>query len=318
MVISIKNLMKHYEDQLVLDRINLEIKEGEIFGILGPAASGKTTLMQCLLAITTYDKGSIKLFDEPISPAKNAVKKRIGVCFDEDAFFETLNIYDNLFYFTNLYLKDKIQSQEAVEEVLSFLEMKEMKKMLAGKLDHEKRRLLNLACGIAHKPDLLIVDGGVGNIDMKIRERILRKLQELKKHGMTILYLTHSVEDVEDICDRIAILDGGRILASGTKEELKKSISLGEKSRIRVYHIEEEQLREIRQIPGVFYTGYEKEILTVKSKKGRNNLIHILQYLQKQDIATGEIISEMPTLYDVFWEMTGKPYGDKVIRTGGE
>lgn len=318
MVISIKNLMKHYEDQLVLDRINLEVQEGEIFGILGPTASGKTTLMQCMLAITTYDKGSIKIFDEPVSPTKYSVKQRIGVCFDEDAFFETLNIYDNLFYFTNLYLKDKIKSQEAVENVLSFLELKEAKKMMAGKLDNEKRRLLNLACGIAHRPNLLIVDGGVGNIDMKVRERILRKLQELKKCGMTILYLTHSVEDVEDICDRIAILDNGRILASGTKEELKKSISLGEKSRIRVYHIDEEQILEIKQIPGVFYTGYEKEILTVKSKKGRNNLIHILQYLQQHDIATGEIISEMPTLYDVFWEMTGKPYGDKVIRTGGE
>ena len=318
MVISIKNLVKHYENQLVLDRINLEVNEGEIFGILGPTASGKTTLMKCLLTLTAYDKGSIKIFNETVSPMKNSAKQRIGVCFDEDAFFETLNIYDNLLYFTNLYLKDKLKSEEAVKNVLDFLEIKETKKMIASRLDGQNRKLLNLACGIAHKPDLLIIDGGVGNIDMKTRGRILTKLLELKKSGMTILYLTHSVDDVEDICDRIAILDRGKILAVGTKEELKKSISLGEKSRIRVYHMEEELLKEIRQIPGVFYASYEKEILTVKSKKGRNNLIHILQYLKENDIATGEIISELPTLYDVFWEMTGKPYGDKAVRTGGE
>lgn len=318
MVITIKNLMKHYDDRLVLDRLNLEVNQGEILGVLGPTASGKTTLIQCLLGLTTYDKGSIKIFGETVASNKDVMKRRIGVCFDEDAFFETLDMYDNVFYFTNLYLKDKIEAENAVQQVFEFLEIKQSKKVLVSRLENESRKLLNLACGIAHKPELLIMDGGVGNIDVKVREQILRKLVELKKNGMTILYLTNSIEEVEDICDRIAIMDKGRIIAIGTKEELKKSISLGEKSRIRIYHMEEQQVEQIRNLPGVFYANYEQEILTVKSKKGRNNLIHILQYLQENDIATGEIISELPTLYDVFWEMTGKTYADKTVRTGGE
>lgn len=306
MVISIKKLMKRFDDYPVIDQLTLEVNEGEIYGILGPTGSGKTTLIQCILTLISHDKGKIKIFGESMSTMHNAVKKRIGVCFEENAVFETLTVYDNIYYFTSLYLKEKAKTQQAVESVLEALGLKEYRKIYYFKLDESRQRLCNFACAVAHNPDLIIMDGGAGNCDLEIKHKIYGKLRELRNEGKTIVLTTHSVEEAEEICDRIAIMDRGKILAHGTKEELKRGISLGERNKIHVYHLSEEQIEQIRQLPGVFFAAYEKEILMIKSKKGRNNLLHILDYFQKNDIAFGEIVSEQPTLDDVFLEMTGK------------
>lgn len=308
MVISVERLVKQYENLAAVDHVDLNVKEGEIFGVLGPVGSGKSTLIHCIMSLVSYDKGSVKLFDEIMSPTQNALKRKIGVCFQDDAFFETLSVYDNIYYFTNLYLQDKEKSDEAVVRILKFLDMEDKKKVSASKLDETSRKMLNFACGLAHKPKLLIIDGGLVNIEPKAKNIFFEKIRELKRRGTTILYTTHSIEEAEEICDRIAIMDKGKILTYGTKEELKKSISLGERIRIRVYQLSSAQLEQIRVIPGVFYVNYDQGFLTVKSKKGKNNLIHILQFFQEHEIEIGEIISELPTLEDVFWEITGKAF----------
>lgn len=308
MVISVEHLVKQYENLAAVDHVDLNVKEGEIFGVLGPVGCGKSTLIHCIMSLVSYDKGSVKLFDEIMSPTQNALKRKIGVCFQDDAFFETLSVYDNIYYFTNLYLQDKEKSDEAVVRILKFLDMEDKKKVSASKLDETSRKMLNFACGLSHKPKLLIIDGGLVNIEPKAKNIFFEKIRELKRRGTTILYTTHSIEEAEEICDRIAIMDKGKILTYGTKEELKKSISLGERIRIRVYQLSSAQLEQIRVIPGVFYVNYDQGFLTVKSKKGKNNLIHILQFFQEREIEIGEIISELPTLEDVFWEITGKAF----------
>lgn len=310
MVISVKKLMKRFGDYTVIDQLNLEVGEGEIYGILGPSGSGKTTFLQCLLTLISHDKGSIKLFGETMSTMQNATKKRIGVCFQENAVFETLTVYDNILYFSSLYLKEKTKTKQAVETILESLGLKEYRNIYYFKLDEGRQKLCNFACAVVHNPDLVLIDGGFGNCDPKLKHKIYEKLKDLRNQGKTILLTTHSIDEAEEICDKIAIMDRGRILSHGTKEELKKSISLGERSRIHVYHLAEEQMAQLRLLPGVFYVSYEKEMLTIKSKKGRNNLLHILDYFQKNDIAFGEIVSELPTLDDVFLEMTGKQFAD--------
>lgn len=308
MIISVKKLMKRFDDYMVLDRLSLDVEEGEIYGVLGPVGSGKTTLMQCLLTLVSFDKGSIKLFGENLTNMKNFMKKRIGVCFDQNAVFETLSVYDNLYYFGNLYIKNKRETEQAVEQVMVKTGLKEYKKICCSKLDEGRQRLLNFACSIVHNPDLILIDDGFTTCEMKVRNRIYECVRTLRNEGKTILLMTHSVEEAEEICDKIAIMDRGRILAHGTKEELKKSISLGERIRIHVFHISHEQLAGIQSIPGVFFVSYEKEILTVKSKKGRNNLLYILSFLKENEIAIGEIVSELPTLNDVFGELSGRQF----------
>lgn len=300
--------MKGYGNYQVIDQLSIEVNQGEIYGILGPTGSGKTTLVQCILALVSYDKGSITLFGEKITTLKNDIKKRIGVCFQENAVFDTLTVYDNIYYFAKLYLKDKIRTEQAVDSVLAALGLNDVKKVYYYKLDEGRQKLCNFACAIVHNPELIILDGGVSNCEPQLKNRIYEKLRELRNEGKTILLTTHSIDEAEEICDKIAIMDKGRILAHGTKQELKKSISLGERSRIRVYHITEKQVEQIRLLPAVFYVEYKDEILTVKSKRGRNNLLHLLKYFKDNEIAFGEIVSELPTLYDVYWEMTGKEF----------
>lgn len=308
MVIAVKKLMKRYGNYLVLDQLELEINKGEIFGILGPAGCGKTTLLQCVLGLISYDKGSVTVFGEKIVGMKNDMKQKIGVCFEENAVFETLTVYDNIYYFGKLYLKNKKRAVEATEQVIQMLGLHKVRNTLFFKLDEGRKKLCNFACAIVHNPELVFLDGGVAQCEPKVKAKIYEVLLELKKKGTTVLFLTSFIEEAEEICDRIAIMDKGRILAKGTKEELKRNISLGERSRFRVYHITEKQIEQIRMIPGVFYVEYVKEVLIVKSKRGRNNLLHILRYFQENEIGFGEIVSELPTLSDVFWEMTGKTF----------
>ncbi|WP_177180754.1 ABC transporter ATP-binding protein [[Clostridium] polysaccharolyticum] len=298
--------MKRYGEHMVIDQLSLEVREGEIYGLLGPVGAGKTVLVQCLLSLISFDKGTVKLFDEKVCKLTNTMKTRIGICFQDNGVFESLTVYDNIYYFAKLYLKEKGKSRQAVEAVLEALDLKEFKKIYYYKLDESRQKLCNFACAIVHNPDLIFVDGGVASCEPKIKYKIYQKLRELRKEGKTIFLTTHFIEEAEEICDRVAIMDRGRIIAHGTKEELKKSISLGERSQFHVYHITEKQMEQVRLIPGVYYVEYENEIMTVKSKRGRNNLLHILKFFHDNEIAIGEIVSELPTLDDVFWELTGK------------
>ena len=169
MVVSVKKLMKRYGNYQVIDQLSIEVNQGEIYGILGPAGSGKTTLVQCLLALVSYDKGSIKLFGEKLTTLKNDTKKRIGVCFQENAVFDTLTVYDNIYYFAKLYLKDKIRTEQAVDSVLEALGLSEVKKVYYYKLDEGRQKLCNFACAIVHNPELIILDGGVANCEPQLK-----------------------------------------------------------------------------------------------------------------------------------------------------
>ena len=171
-------------------------------------------------------------------------------------------------------------------------------------------RRLNIACGIAHKPRLIILDEPTVAVDPQSRNKILEGIQQLNQQGSTIIYTSHYMEEIEQICTRIAIMDHGRTIASGTKEELKQMIKTGETITIEAVILEEKNIREIQALSHVFDVHYENQILIVRCTGAKHNLIRILNYLQNQDIAFGRVFSEMPTLNDVFLEITGKQLRD--------
>ena len=216
-MIEIKNLVKRYGELVALDHLNLEIQEGEIFGLLGPNGSGKTTAINCLLALLKYDKGSIRIFGEEMRPDNYKVKQQIGIVLQNVAVFEELTVYENIDYFCGLYVKDRGRRKELVEEAIHFAGLEEFLKMRPKKLSGGLLRRLNIACGIAHKPRLIILDEPTVAVDPQSRNRILEGIQELNRQGSTIIYTSHYMEEVEQICTRIGILDHGRCIASGTK-----------------------------------------------------------------------------------------------------
>jgi ABC-2 type transport system ATP-binding protein len=310
MVVKVNNLVKRYNELLALDHFNLEVKEGEIFGLLGPNGSGKSTSINCILSLLKYDKGEIRIFNKPMTPDAYDIKKDIGVVMQDVAVFEELTVYENIDYFCGLYIKDKLKRKALVEEAIEFVALKDFKKFYPKKLSGGLLRRLNIACGIAHKPKLIILDEPTVAVDPQSRNNILTGIKKLNEQGATIIYTTHYMEEVEQLCDRIAIIDKGRTVALGTKEELKAMIKMGEKITVEVFNLSSKLLEEIRELSTVDKAEYRENTLVIRSKKGKNNLVKILEFLNDHDIEFGKIYSELPTLNDVFLEITGKELRD--------
>lgn len=310
MIVKIKNLVKRYGSLLAVDHLDLQIEEGEIYGLLGPNGSGKTTTINCILSLLKYDKGEITIFDKEMSPSSYDIKKDIGVIFQNVAVFEELTVYENIHYFCSLYKHDKKEIKSLTEEAIKFVSLEDYKNFKPKKLSGGLLRRLNIACGIVHKPKLVILDEPTVAVDPQSRNKILEGIKALNKGGATIIYTSHYMEEVEQICSMIGIMDKGKIIAEGTKDELKNLISMGEKIRIEVYSISDEQIEGIKEISNIYSAKYENDTLKIKSTKGKNTLINVLEYLEKNDIPFGEIVAEPPTLNDVFLEITGKELRD--------
>ena len=309
-IVHIENLVKRYGELTALNHLNLDIREGEIFGLLGPNGSGKTTAINCMLSLLKYEKGQIEIFGEPMRPDNYQVKKQIGIVLQNVAVFDELTVQENIDYFCGLYIGDKKKRKELVENAIHFVGLEDYRKMRPKKLSGGLLRRLNIACGIAHKPRLIILDEPTVAVDPQSRNKILEGIKQLNEQGSTIIYTSHYMEEVEQICTRVAIMNHGRIIASGTKDELKQMIKTGETITIEAVILEENNLKEIRELEHVFDIQYRNQILTVRCTRARHNLIRILNYLQNQDIAFGRVFSEMPTLNDVFLEITGKQLRD--------
>jgi len=309
-MIHIENLVKRYGDLVALNHLNLDIHEGEIFGLLGPNGSGKTTAINCLLSLLKYDKGTIEIFGQPMTPDNYQTKQQIGIVLQNVAVFDELTVYENIDYFCGLYVSDKKKRKKLIDDAIRFVGLEDYCKMRPKKLSGGLLRRLNIACGIAHKPRLIIMDEPTVAVDPQSRNKILEGIQKLNVQGSTIIYTSHYMEEIEQICTRIAIMDHGRVIASGTSEELKKMIKTGETITVEAIFLEEKHLQDIRSLPNVFDLHYENQILILRCTGAQHNLIRLLNYLQSQDITFGRVFSELPTLNDVFLEITGKQLRD--------
>lgn len=312
MVIKVENLVKRYGDLIALDHFNLEVKQGEVFGLLGPNGSGKSTAISCILSLLKINKGKILIFDKEMSPVAYDIKKDIGIVMQDVAVFNELTVYENINYFCGMYIKDKKRRKELVEEAISFAGLNDFRKFRPKKLSGGLLRRLNIACGISHKPKLIILDEPTVAVDPQSRNNILEGIQKLNKEGATILYTSHYMEEIEQICTRIAIMDKGKVIATGTKEELKAMIGVGEKITIEVFNISEEEISKIKEIPSITSVEYKDNLLIIKSAKSKNNLSNVIHFIEDLSIPYGKIYSELPTLNDVFLEITGKELRDNV------
>jgi len=310
-VVKIENLVKRYKELIALDHFNLEIKEGEIFGLLGPNGSGKTTTINCLLSLLSFDKGTIEIFGEKMTPSNYKIKKQIGIIMQNVAVFNELNVYENIDYFCGLYITDKSLRKQYVQEAIEFAGLQDFIKFHPKKLSGGLLRRLNIACGIAHKPKLIILDEPTVAVDPQSRNKILEGIAELNRNGATIIYTSHYMEEVEQLCTRIAIMDKGKNLAIGTKDELKKMIKNTETVTIEVLDLEDRIISKINDLPHVYEVSYNDNKLMVYCSGGKHNLVRILDVLTQNNVPFGRVFSELPTLNDVFLEITGKELRDK-------
>jgi len=276
----------------------------------GPNGSGKSTTINCILSLLKFSKGSIKIFGEEMKPDAYDIKSKIGVVFQEVAVFEELTVYENIDYFCGLYIKDKKTRKQYIEEAIELVGIGEFKKFYPKQLSGGLLRRLNIACGIAHKPKLIFLDEPTVAVDPQSRNNILDGIKKLRDDGATIVYTTHYMEEAEILCNRIIILDKGKIIASGSSDELKKKANIEEKITVEIQEIDNSKIDEIKKFENVENVNFNMNTLVVTYKKGKNNLGELIDYLKDNKVTYSKIFSERPTLNDVFLELTGKELRD--------
>ena len=312
--VEIESLVKRYGELIAVDGLSLRIGRGEVVGLLGPNGSGKTTTINCLLQLLSYDKGAIRVFGEPMSPTAYGLKRRIGVVPQEVAVFDELTVAENVDAFCALYVRDRGLRRRMVSEAIAFVGLEKFAAFKPKKLSGGLLRRLNIACGIAHRPDLIILDEPTVAVDPQSRSAILDGIKRLNQEGATVIYTSHYMEEVEQLCDRITIMDRGRQVASGTSDELKAMIGTGERIRVEVVDplpLGEDALEALRRLERVRSVAYEAPTALIECAAGPHNLSDVMGALAGVGATCGRVVSEPPTLNEVFLEITGRALRDE-------
>lgn len=309
-MITVNNLVKRYKELVALDHMDLEVLDGEILGLLGPNGSGKTTLIHCILSLLSYDKGEVLVMGERFTPNTDHIKREIGLVPQDVAVMEHLNVQENIDFFCGLYIDDKKTRKRYVDEAIEFVGLNDYRKFIPKKLSGGLKRRLNIACGIAHKPKLIFFDEPTVAVDAQSRNFILDGIKRLNEAGSTIVYTSHYLEEVEEICSRIVIIDSGRSIASGTLDQLKDSVATGEKIVVEFLHLSDEQEKELQNIHGLISMDKNKQEYQLHFEKGRNNLIQLIDFIEKNNLTYSKLYSDKPSLNDVFLALTGKELRD--------
>ncbi len=306
MGVKISNLVKRYGQVIVLDHLGLEAQEGEVFGLFGTNGSGKTTLLSCLLGILKYDKGEITIDGERLLSGSVELKRRIGYVPQEIAVLDELTVYENIEYFCGLYVKDREKRRVLAQTAVGLCGLEKVSALYPAKMDRSFLRRLNMACGIVHRPKLLVVDEPVLGVDSLTKEILLNAMRTLNGQGTTVLYASNDIEELAHFCSRMAILFKGKVILTASEEELKSLVGEEEKVVIEVFKITAKILEEIEKMPGVSYVNCFNNELTIKSEKGRNNLARILHFFEEKELPFGKIYAEVPTLKDAYLKITGE------------
>ena len=309
-ILEIKHLTKSYKNLKAVDDLSFKVEEGEIIGLLGPNGSGKSTTINSILQLLNIDSGSIKIFGSEMTPDSYDSKKKIGVVFQEISVFDELTVYENLDYFCGLYIIDKNKIKKYIDDAINLVGLENFKKYYPKQLSGGLLRRLNIACGISHKPKLIFLDEPTVAVDPQSRNNILDGIKKLRDEGATIIYTTHYMEEVEILCDRVIILDKGKVIAEGTCDELKDLAKIEEKITVEIDNLSDRYVNEILSNKNVSEVIYNGKSLTITYTKGKNNLAEIIDYLKNKKIKYNKLFSERPTLNDVFLELTGKELRD--------
>ncbi len=305
MVIKVKNLIKKFEEKVVLDNFNLELKENDILGLIGPNGCGKTTLISCILELIHYDSGNILVFGENSIKNKYDIKRKIGFVPQEIAVFDELTVRENIDFFCSLYVSNKNERKNLVNYAIDFVDLKKFEKFIPKKLSGGLLRRLNIACGIVNKPKLLILDEPTVAIDTQSRNFILEKIKLLNEQGTSILYTTHYLEEAEYLCKNISIMDNGKNIVTGDMKELIENVSIKEK--IFVSGIFKQSFIDfLKEEENIIFVEEKDGSLILNYNTNVGNLKNIVHLLDKYNVAYDSIFSKRPSLQDVYLELTGK------------
>lgn len=309
-IIEVKNISKRFNDKLVLDNISYEVKEGEIFGFIGPNGAGKSTLINIMTSLLTPDSGTIEICGYDILREPIKAKECMGYVPQELALMEELNAYDNLEFFGALYgLKGKLL-KERIAEALKVTGLEDTKKQKVKKFSGGMKRRLNIAVSILHHPKVLILDEPTVGVDPQSRNHIFSFIKNIcKEWGTTVIYTSHYMEEIEELCKRVFIIDLGKEVSYGDREEIKASVFSNNKVIIETQEINGETIMKLRDIEGIDKVS-DKDSVLILTIDSKFKLASVLSLLEKESVSIKKISYEEAKLEDVFLSLTGKTLRD--------
>ena len=310
MIASMKNVVKRYGDTLALDHLNLNVPQGEILGLLGPNGAGKTTAIRILCGLLDADSGEVTVFEQRQNVRNLQTRQNMGLVTQEITVFTDLTAAENLRYFGGLYGLRGTELTANVKEMLEFVGLSDRAKQKPGKFSGGMQRRLNIACALVHKPKLVIMDEPTVGIDPQSRNHILESVKKIAQNGTTVIYTSHYMEEVQAVCDRIAIMDAGRVITEGTLAELIERIQHEQKVNLIAAAPSDALTADLKAISGVKDVLVNANAYTITSTAGSGNVSRIMEIAQRYGGVTS-FSEEKPNLENVFLTLTGKNLRDE-------
>ncbi len=309
-LLMVENLYKSFGSIEAVEDISFEVKQGEIFGLLGPNGAGKSTTISMISTLLPPTKGNILFEGRNIFSELKIIREKLGIVPQDIALYPTLTGYENLKFWGNMYGLKGMRLKERIREVAEIIGLNDRLKDRVNKYSGGMKRRLNIGAALLHTPELLIMDEPTVGIDPQSRNHILDTVLELNRQGMTVIYTSHYMEEVEYLCSRICIMDQGKIIASGTQKELIELVKGKRQISFKLDSMDQNILGSLKEIEGVVDTKLVEDIVTVTGENVDLLLADIINKITECGKHIVSIDVKKPNLESVFLHLTGKALRD--------
>lgn len=308
--IEINDVVKRYGSRISVDHLSLNVEEGEVLGLLGPNGAGKSTTIGMICGLIGIDSGEIRVGGIPVRKSPIEVKRMLGLVPQDLALYEKMSAAENVTFFARLYGLRGALLKQRVGEALEFVGLEDKARELPATFSGGMKRRLNIACAIMHRPKLIIMDEPTVGIDPQSRNHILDSVRELNRAGSTIVYTSHYMEEVEAVSSRVAIVDRGHLIASGSQAELRERAAQQERILLQASPVTDELLRELKEHPRIEAVEAEGDRITLYLPSAQRSLQDVLFICARHEALIASLECEAPNLESLFLNLTGRTLRD--------
>lgn len=309
-IVEVKNLVKVFDANTAVDNVSFNVEAGEVFGLLGPNGAGKSTLIGMISTLLTPTSGDVIIAGHSILTEPMAVKQAIGVVPQEIALYPTLTARENLDFWGKMYGLAASEMKKRSAAVLEIVGLTDRANERIETYSGGMKRRINIAAGLLHNPKVLFMDEPTVGIDPQSRNHILETVKHLNEQGLTVIYTSHYMEEVEFLCDRIAIVDQGKVIAEGTQEELRLLVGDQDIIRATAAGLREDIIPVLTAIPDVDKATLRDGSIDILSAHGRKVLAEVITTMNDHDIKVASVDVQEPDLESVFLHLTGRTLRD--------
>lgn len=309
-VLQCTGLRKAFDDLVAVDDVGFSIEAGETYGLLGPNGAGKTTSISMIAGLLERDAGEVLIAGETLQTNSVAVKGHLGLVPQEIAVYPDLTARENLVFFGKLYGMSGPALSERVEAVLDVIGLSERAGDRSDQFSGGMKRRLNIGIGLLHEPKLLILDEPTVGVDPQSRNAILESVETLSGEGMAVLYTTHYMEEAERLCDRVGIIDQGRIKAEGTRRELVRLVGEHDRIRLSVAGPAGVAVAHLAELESVVHAGAADGVIELVVSEAAAQLTEVLSVATGSGVTVTSVAVEEPNLESVFLHLTGRALRD--------